>query len=157
MLIEETVTAWLKEKLAEESFRSCFIVDVKYQHHKLEIFLDSDDRLDLEMCSQISRWLGHKLEEANTIDEHYTLEVSSTGLDRPLKLYRQYVKNTGREVELFLKDGRKLEGKLSEVKPDMITLQSEIIERENKKKVKKTIDTIIAFEDIFKTFIKIKF
>ena len=45
MLIEETVTAWLKEKLAEESFRSCFIVDVKYQHHKLEIFLDSDDRL----------------------------------------------------------------------------------------------------------------
>lgn len=157
MLIEETVTAWLEEKLAEESFRSCFIVDVKYQHHKLEIFLDSDDRLDLEMCSQISRWLGHKLEEANTIDEHYTLEVSSTGLDRPLKLYRQYVKNTGREVELFLKDGRKLEGKLSEVKPDMITLQSEIIERENKKKVKKTIDTIIAFEDIFKTFIKIKF
>ena len=157
MLIEETVTAWLEEKLTEESFRFCFIVDVRYHHHKLEIFLDSDEKLDLEMCSQISRWLGHKMEEANTINEHYTLEVSSSGLDRPLKLHRQYVKNSGRSVEVHLKDGRKLEGILADVKADMITLQSEIIERENKKKIKKTIDTIIVFEDILKTFIKIKF
>lgn len=157
MLIEETVTAWLEEKLTEESFRSCFVVDVKYHNRKLEIFLDSDERLDLDMCSRISRWLSHKLEQADAINEHYTLEVSSTGLDRPLKLYRQYVKNIGREVEVYLKDGRIVEGRLSDVKPDLITLQSEFIEKENKKKVKKTIDTIIVFEDIIKTFIKIKF
>ena len=76
---------------------------------------------------------------------------------RQLKLHRQYVKNIGRAVEVHLKDGRKLEGILADVKADMITLQSEIIERENKKKIKKTIDTIIVFEDILKTFIKIKF
>lgn len=157
MLIEETVIAWLPEKFAEESFSKCFVVDVHYHAHKLEVFLDSDDRLDLDMCTQISRWLGNKIEEANLIEEHYILEVSSTGLDRPLKLYRQYVKNIGREVIVHVKDGRRLEGVLTEVKPDMITLTSEVIEKEGKKKIKKALETLIVFEDIVKTFIKIKF
>ncbi|MEP7268328.1 MAG: hypothetical protein ABI844_11945 [Saprospiraceae bacterium] len=157
MLIEETVTAWLGEKFTEESFKECFIIEVKYHAHRLEIYLDSDGRLDLDMCSQISRWLAHKIEEANMIDEHYTIEVSSSGLDRPLKLMRQYFKNIGRAVDIHMKDGRKLEGILTEVKPDMIIIKQEIIEKEGKKKVKKSLDTIILLEDIQKTFIQIKF
>ena len=45
----------------------------------------------------------------------FHLEVSSPGLDEPLKLHRQYLKNIGRKVEVLLKDGRKIEGKLLEV------------------------------------------
>ncbi len=157
MLIEETIKSWLEEKLSEESFRNCFVVDIFHYAHKLEIFLDSDDKLNLDMCTQISRWLGRKIEEADLIKDAYRLEVSSTGLDRPLKLHRQYIKNIGRDVTVHLLNEKIIEGKLTEVKSDMITVSQEIIERENKKKVKKTIDTIILIDDIIKTFIQIKF
>jgi ribosome maturation factor RimP len=157
MLLEQTVRGWLEEKLTEESFSNCFIVDIIRTPHKLEIFLDSDGKLDLEMCSRLNRWLGNKLEEADLIKEKYILEVSSAGLDKPLKLHRQYVKNIGRGVIVHLKNGNVLEGNLSEVKDDMIIIQQEITELENKKKVKKMINTIILNEDILKTFIQIKF
>ncbi len=42
----------------------------------------------------------------------FSLEVSSPGLDEPLKMLRQYRKNIGRQVELTLQDGSKKEGKL---------------------------------------------
>jgi len=42
----------------------------------------------------------------------FSLEVSSPGLDEPLKLHRQYLKNVGRNVEVIRKDGIKTEGKL---------------------------------------------
>ena len=157
MLIEETVKSWLDEKFTEESFINCFVVDIFLTPHKLEIFLDSDERLNLDMCGQISRWLGHKIEEANLMPDSYRLEVSSNGLDRPLKLHRQYVKNIGRDVTVHLEQDKIIEGKLTEVKPDMIIVSQEVIERENKKKVKKIIDTIILMDDIIKTFIQIKF
>ncbi|MEP7323486.1 MAG: ribosome assembly cofactor RimP [Saprospiraceae bacterium] len=156
MFLEETVREWLEEKLTEESFSGVYVVDIFRTPHKLEIYLDSDGKLDLEKCSRISRWLGHKLELADLIPEKYILEVSSTGLDRPLKLHRQYIKNIGRDVSVHLKNGTLIEGNLAEVKEDMIIISQEIIERENKKKVKKTINTIILNEDILKTFIQIK-
>ncbi len=45
-------------------------------------------------------------------DGDFSLEVSSPGLDEPLKLKRQYQKNIGRNVEVTLQDGSKKEGKL---------------------------------------------
>jgi ribosome maturation factor RimP len=157
MFLEETVREWLDQKLTEESFSGCYVVDIFRTPHKLEVFLDSDGKLDLDKCSRINRWLGNKLEEADLIPDKYILEVSSTGLDRPLKLHRQYVKNIGRDVSVHLKNGGLVEGNLAEVKDDMIVVSHDIIERENKKKVKKTINTIILNEDILKTFIQIKF
>lgn len=157
MLIEETVREWLEQKLTEESFSGVYIVDIHRTPQKLEIYLDSDGRLDLEMCTRISRYLGHKIEEADLIADKYILEVSSTGLDRPLKLDRQYIKNIGRGVTVHLKSGAILEGTLTEVKPDMIIISNEVTEKVDKKKVTKTIETIILKEDILKTFIQIKF
>ena len=157
MLIEQTVREWVEQKLTEESFSGCFIVDIVRNAKKLEVFLDSDSKLDLEMCTRLNRWLGRKIEETELIPDAYILEVSSTGLDRPLMQHRQYVKNIGRAVIVHHKNGNILEGILSEVKDDMIIISAEIEERVNKKKVKKTIETIILNEDILKTLIKIKF
>lgn len=158
MLIEETITAWLTEKFTEESFRDLFIVDIVYKPHKLEVFLDSDTRLDLDLCAQISRWLGNKIEEQNLIEESYHLEVSSAGLDKPLKLHRQYLKNIGREVKVVLLDGKILEGQLKGVVDDLLHVEQIIIEKdEKKKKVKKVLDTMIHLTDINKIFVQIKF
>jgi len=53
--------------------------------------------------------------------------------------------------------GNLIEGKLTEVNGDLITLQQEVIEKEKNKKIKKTIEVVIHQSDILKTFIQIKF
>jgi len=157
MLIEETIKTWVTEKFTEESFSDCFLVEVSYNGRQLIVYLDSDIRLDLDKCAVISRWLAHKIEEADLIQEAFTLEVSSSGLDRPLKLHRQYLKNIGRMVTVHTVSGNSIEGKLTEVNGDLITLQQEVIEKEKNKKVKKTIEVVVHQSDILKTFIQIKF
>lgn len=157
MLIEETIASWITEKFTEESFRDCFLVEVAYTGRQLIVYLDSDIKLDLDKCAVISRWLAHRIEEANLIEDAYTLEVSSSGLDRPLKLHRQYLKNIGRMVTVHTVSGSIIEGQLTGVNGDLITVTYEVIEKENKKKVKKTMEVVIHRSDILKTFIQIKF
>ena len=54
----------------------------------------------------------------------YTLEVSSPGLDFPISLHRQYVKNIGRNLELETIAGEKIEGELIEVTESSILVKS---------------------------------
>ena len=53
----------------------------------------------------------------------FALEVSSPGVDEPLKLYRQYKKNIGRTVEVLLNEETRKQGKLTEVNNDEITIE----------------------------------
>jgi ribosome maturation factor RimP len=50
----------------------------------------------------------------------FSLEVSSPGLDEPLKLHRQYLKNINRNVEVTLKDGSRIEGVMALVSEESI-------------------------------------
>ena len=79
------------------------------------------------------------------------MEISSPGLDEPLKLRRQYLKNIGRYVEIILKSGIKKEGKL-------ISADKEIVIEEEKgsKKKKEVILHSLTYDDIKTTKIKIK-
>ena len=60
------------------------------------------------------------------IGENFTLEVTTPGTDRPLKLNRQYVKNIGRGLKVHLLDKTIVEGKLAEVSSEHITLEQEL-------------------------------
>jgi ribosome maturation factor RimP len=86
-------------------------------------------------------------------DGDFSLEVSSPGIEEPLKLHRQYVKNTGRDVEVLLNDDSKKTGKLIEVNENDIVI--EFTEGKNKKAVVKQLT--IAFSDIKETVVLIKF
>ena len=86
-------------------------------------------------------------------DGNFSLEVSSPGLDEPLKLKRQYKKNVGRFVEVTLLDGTKKEGKLLEASEDGILIEWE----EGKGKKKETKQETILFEQVKTTKIQIKF
>lgn len=66
----------------------------------IEIFIDTDTGVTTEFCAAISRDLAARLEADNIIQGRYRLEVSSPGLDRPLKLHRQYLKNIGRTLKI---------------------------------------------------------
>ena len=70
----------------------------------LRILVDKEKAITLEECSIINRQLGDILETSGAIQGSYLLEVSSPGLDRPLKHKRDFEKVAGKEIELFAKE-----------------------------------------------------
>jgi ribosome maturation factor RimP len=86
-------------------------------------------------------------------DGNFSLEVSSPGIDEPFKVFRQYTKNIGRNVEVMLNDGNIVEGKLLAASENLIQL--EYTEGKNKKAV--TLVKEIPFEEIKQTTVLISF
>ena len=84
----------------------CFLVSFKVKPtNNYKIFLDSDSGLTLEKCLKVNRQLRRSIEEVGIYPEgDFSLEVSSPGVDAPLKLHRQYLKNIGRSLEIELID-----------------------------------------------------
>lgn len=62
----------------------------------------------------------------------FSLEVSSPGLDEPLKLHRQYLKNIGRKVEVTLLDGSIKEGTLQSATEEEINIEELIGKKKEK-------------------------
>lgn len=83
----------------------------------LRIYIDLDGGISVDDCERVSRQLSAVLDVEDVIRGHYTLEVSSPGLDRPLFTPEHYRRFAGREVRLQLRDlvqgRRKLDGRLA--------------------------------------------
>ena len=135
---------------------SQFIVDVVVKGHKgpkkVLVVLDGDRGVTIDDCANLSRELSKAFEDMQLFDESYMLEVSTPGLDQPLKLRRQYHKNIGRRLKLVTQQGI-VEGELLEVSEDKIALEEEI--GTGKEKQVKRIE--IPFSNIEKTFVLISF
>lgn len=136
MSLKETVIRLVEEQIQEKDL---YIVDVVVSESKIRrkvsVFLDADQGITIEQCTEVSRKLGHELEEI--IEEAFTLEVSSPGADSPLVLERQYVKSIGRSLKIQKLDGTELKGKLTAVEGGVIHLETEA-----KKKVKSEAVTL---------------
>lgn len=132
-----------------------FLVDMKVKPtHNIKIYLDADSGLGIEKCIKINRALYKMIEEAALFqDGDFSLEISSPGIDEPLKLHRQYRKNIGRKVEVLDLEGVKKEGKLIAVTDDLITI--EYVEGKGKKAVTHQLD--IPFSSIKQTKVQITF
>ena len=132
-----------------------FLVEIRIKPtNNLKIFIDGDQGISIEKCVQINRALYKKLEESGLFPTgDFSLEVSSPGLDEPLKLLRQYKKNIGRQVELILQDGSKKEGRLMEVSEDGIIIE----ETKGKNKKKEVINHTFLFDNIKTTKIQVVF
>jgi ribosome maturation factor RimP len=66
----------------------------------VRLFIDKSGGVSLDDCARISRQLSGQLDLEDPIPGHYTLEVSSPGLDRPLYDDRDYVRFAGKQVRL---------------------------------------------------------
>ncbi len=132
-----------------------FLVALKIKPtNNIKIFLDADNGLSIEKCTKINRALYKKIEEKGWYpDGNFSLEVSSPGIDEPLKLMRQYKKNIGRKIEVMLNDNSQQEGKLLEVTEENIRLEQ--IEGKGKKMVIKNLD--ILWSDIKQAKVLITF
>ena len=66
----------------------------------LRVFIDKSGGVTLEDCEKASQYLGHALDVEDTIPISYTLEVSSPGLDRPLKRREDFLRSVGKLVRV---------------------------------------------------------
>jgi ribosome maturation factor RimP len=132
-----------------------FLVSIKIKPvNNIKIYLDADSGLGIEKCIRINRALYMILEETGMYpDGDFSLEVSSPGIDEPLKLLRQYRKNVGREVEVLTNEGIRKEGKLAAVTEEKIIIK--YTEGKGKKAIAKEEE--IYFADIKQTRVQIKF
>ena len=151
--IIKTVEGMLQPLLADEP--GYFLVEVRVKPtNNIKVFIDGDQGLPIEKCVRYNRALYKKLEEAALFPNgDFSLEVSSPGLDEPLKLLRQYRKNVGRQVELVMQDGSKTEGKLLEVTEDGVIVE----EIKGKNKKKEVINHTFLFDNIKTTKIQVVF
>ena len=135
--------------------KTVFPVEIKMSPaNDIKVFLDADDGITIEKCTAINKALYKYIEDAGLFpDGNFSLEVSSPGVDEPLKLHRQYKKNVGRKVEVLLNDGTKTEGILSNVNDREITIE----EKTGKGNKTITKSTTILFNQIKHTIVLVTF
>ena len=139
-----------------------FLVDIAIrQGNNIKIFIDADQGAGIDKMVRYNRGLYKKIEEKELFkDNDFSLEVSSPGLDEPLKLHRQYLKNIGKYAEVMKKDGIKIEGKLLSASDKEIVLEEEKRKgRGGSKTGKKSelVQHVIPMDSISTTKIQIRF
>lgn len=159
MDISEKIGLLLEEKYAaDEAFADCFTVAVELKPgQKLHVFADCDSGLTLEKCQKLSRYLESHLDANQWLGESYTLEVSSPGIDRPLLFPRQYAKNLGRTLAVWLKDKTQQTATLLSADETHIVLTETVVEKDGKKKIKKEVQTPIPYDQIEKAVVSLGF
>ncbi len=150
MTILNKITEVIEEKLSEDGFKDCYIVEIKFDHKsKIKVFVDCDSGIPIRKCVSISRRIEHFLDETLLLGEKYVLEVSSPGIDRPL-VKRQYKKNIGRDLKILLKEeDKKIKGNLISVSENGIIL--DVKDKKSNKQLN------LNFDDIKEAKVIIKF
>ncbi|MDR0381975.1 MAG: ribosome maturation factor RimP [Oscillospiraceae bacterium] len=101
--VERIVTA-LAEPVAAAA--GCELWDVEFVREGgravLRVYIDRADGVSTQHCEAVSRALDPLLDEADPIQGSYTLEVSSAGLERPLRRDSDFAKFIGRAVSVRL-------------------------------------------------------
>lgn len=153
MDIGEEIKKIATNKLANENQ---FIVDVVISSRngpkKVLVLVDGDNGITIDDCATLSRELSKTFDDLEWMDESYTLEVSTPGLDQPLVLHRQFKKNVGRTLRVKLQS-EILEGRLAEVQEEKIVLTQRT--GSGKKEEIKAVD--IPFSMIEKAFVLVSF
>lgn len=151
------ISTWVEQYL-ENSEGGYYLVDVLWngKTRKLEVFIDTDEGVTLGECQKISRLMEASLDITGQMPEDYILEVSSPGIERPLKLKRQYVKNIGRIIQVELIEGGLETGMLEKVDEEGIDVKPEKLGLKGRKTTYGNTK-LIRWNDIKQTFVQIRF
>lgn len=147
----EKITAIVNEIIDHSAY---FITDLYIKPtNNIKIFLDGDQAISINVISKLNRAIYNAMEEQGLYpDGDFSLEVSSPGVDTPLKNERQFPKHIGRLLEVTNKNGEKITGKFISLENNIITLE-EII---NKKKNETKTHTI-NMDDVEQAIVQIQF
>ena len=129
----------IKAVEAAVSERGCFIVDVTVSAaNDIEIVLEKEEGIvDWNDCAAIDAVVHAAFDQDA---EDYALTVTSAGLDRPFKVYRQFLKAVGSKVDVKFKGGRRLVATLTAATEDTVTLHYTALEAVEGKKKKEKVE-----------------
>jgi ribosome maturation factor RimP len=146
------------KKLVEEKIAgtNTYLVDIKISPARVQVFVDKPTAIKIEDCAEISRYLHQQLEESGFWENH-ELEVSSPGMDEPLKVLQQYQKRIGKEISVITFDGLKHKGILKAATDIEITMEETVIRKVDGKKEKITHTLQLPFSMIKETKIEFSF
>lgn len=128
--VEDIVYELAKPIIDRNNFE---LVEIEYKKEGadwyLRVYIDKEGGITIDDCQAVSEELSDLLDDIDPIEHSYIFEVSSPGIDRPLKTDRDYEKNYGKVVEAKLFspfDGKKvIEGILKGHTPDTVEIEVE--------------------------------
>lgn len=127
-LIVDKIRAFLETLLPTLDLE---IFDIQYRREGhgwvLRVFIDSETGVTLDDCSTVSRELGQHLDVEDLIDHAYHLEISSPGLERPLRSINDFQRFCGKRAKVRFHnaiDGEKVfKGEIEQVDGEKIFLR----------------------------------
>lgn len=96
------ITAMVEPIVIEEGLE---LVDIEYVREKdwyLRIYINKENGIDIDDCQRVSSKVAKLLDDNDPIKEKYFLEVSSPGIDRPLKKDKDFIAFYGKQVDIQL-------------------------------------------------------
>lgn len=154
MIDASEIQTWVEEYLNEHGG---FLVDVTVSDGSdIRVLVDAPEGMPISRCVAISRLIEGELDREI---QDFALQVSTPGLDQPLKIRPQYDKNVGRVVKAQLHDGRSVEGTLTTVEDAGIVLEHAEKRRIEGRKAKEWVTDRheLAWDSIATTKVKISF
>ncbi|MEI7981136.1 MAG: ribosome assembly cofactor RimP [Bacteroidota bacterium] len=140
MITEKQVIKLVDDFLEGDAF---FLVEATVKPvNKISVFIDGDNGVTIEACRKVSHYLETSLDRDK---EDFELTVSSSGIDRPLKLPRQFKKNFGKSLEITTDTEKFITGKVIGISETGIEI--ELLSKKNKKQEEKIVLSL-PFETI---------
>jgi len=118
----------------------------------VRVVLDRDGGVDLDLVAEVSRQISTELEQPSLSEQFsgtYVLEVSSPGVDRPLTLAKHWRRSVDRLVEVHLKDGSAVVGRLLVATDDEITV--DVVEH------RETTTRVIPLVEVARGLVQVEF
>lgn len=130
MIDKRFIEQLIAEKLSDTNY---FLVGLTISSdNAISVEIDSNEGVDIAFCVVLNKQIEKSLDREI---EDFSLEVGSSGLTSPFKVFKQYEKNIGNEVEVLAKDGVKYKGVLLEVsESSFIILETKMIKKEGDKR-----------------------
>gem|GEM_PF-46922 len=153
-IMNETVIDQIRDKVtAILDGSALFLTDINIKPtNNVKVFVDGDSGVTIDAVARLNRALHKQIEEAGWFPEgDFSLEVSSPGVDKPLKFFRQYKKNIGRKVSVTLADNTTKTGILKDATEERLILEETV------GKKKETVNTEIPFSEVIRTVVQVVF
>jgi ribosome maturation factor RimP len=121
---------------------------------KVEVLIDTDQGIMLNEIVKVSKFLKYHFPN---FSDTFSIEISSPGIGKPLKVHRQYVKNIGRLLKIILSDGNKVIGRLTHVTDSYVELELNEVRARRGIKSANSTKKQIPFANIKEAIIQVEF
>lgn len=105
-IIKENIVR-ISNEIAEKL--NFFVIDINFRGDNrkkiIEVYVDAEKNIDADNLAEISREINSIIEDQDIIQQGYRLDVSTPGVDRPLKFLKQFPKHINRNFEVTYKAG----------------------------------------------------